>query len=413
MANVEEMLRMWAVRLNTDDWDHWGANRGKNAYLYRTEEGGRWHLLAWDMELTYGNTGSFNIPSNPSSTLSPGAYAEVNRLLNHFKRLYYGILAEMVEGENAWFHSDYLAPYAQRLQAIGMSNTGIAMPGGFIDQRNSIIRQRIRNVVYPRVRFTITTNGGRDFTSDSSTVSLRGTAPVEIQRVMIDDEIYDPSFSGMTSWRVDDIPLHGGANELVVLGLTLKDDLIDSDTITVTTTVDWDPPVLTSISPAVAEAGDTVELRGRDFHDGLRVLFGNRESPRVQYDEEGADPGLIFADVPSGVLGTMDVTVRNSDGKTSGGVSFTVRPPPAEFVRGDSNRDGRVDITDAVRTLRHLYAGVAIACADAADSNDDETLNLADATYILAYLFQAGPTVPAPFPNSGRDPSGDALGCER
>ncbi len=90
------------------------------------------------------------------------------------------------------------------------------------------------------------------------------------------------------------------------------------------------------------------------------------------------------------------------------GVTVTVG-----FVRGDSNSDGRVDITDAVRTLRYLFAGVAIACEDAADANDDENVNIADASYVLGYLFQGGPAVPAPFPASGLDPSGDALGCGR
>jgi hypothetical protein len=289
-----------------------------------------------------------------------------------------------------------------------MSGTGIAMPGGFIDRRRGIIRERIQGVVYPQVRFTITTNGGRDFTSDSDTVSLEGTAPVEVQRVMIADEIYEPSFSGMTSWRVGGIPLRGGTSELVALGLTLKGELVDSDTITITSTAGRNPPVLASISPIRAAAGETIELRGRDFDDGVRVFFGERESPRVEY---GAAPDLIVAEVPSGVAGTVQVMVRNSDGKTSNALPFTVLPPRAAFLRADSNGDGSVDIADALRVLRHLYAGVSIACADAADANDDERLNLADATYILAYLFQDGPAIPAPFPGAGTDPNGDELGC--
>ncbi|MEM7232098.1 MAG: lamin tail domain-containing protein [Planctomycetota bacterium] len=35
-VDVEQMLRIWAVRMNTSDWDTWGTNRGKNCYLYRS-----------------------------------------------------------------------------------------------------------------------------------------------------------------------------------------------------------------------------------------------------------------------------------------------------------------------------------------------------------------------------------------
>jgi hypothetical protein len=32
-ANVEEMLRMWAVEMNIDDWDSWGQSRGRTLPL--------------------------------------------------------------------------------------------------------------------------------------------------------------------------------------------------------------------------------------------------------------------------------------------------------------------------------------------------------------------------------------------
>ena len=33
---VEELLRIWAVRMNTSDWDTWGTTRGKNCYHFRS-----------------------------------------------------------------------------------------------------------------------------------------------------------------------------------------------------------------------------------------------------------------------------------------------------------------------------------------------------------------------------------------
>lgn len=82
------------------------------------------------------------------------------------------------------------------------------------------------------------------------------------------------------------------------------------------------------------------------------------------------------------------------------------------FVRGDSNADRTVDVSDPVNTLGWLFLGGAeLSCLDAADSNDDERLDLSDAAHALVYLFLGGPAPSAPFPGCGADPRGKALDC--
>ena len=68
------------------------------------------------------------------------------------------------------------------------------------------------------------------------------------------------------------------------------------------------------------------------------------------------------------------------------------------FTRGDANSDFRVSISDIVFILRTLFAGDTSTprCSDAADVNDDNALNLTDATYLVAYIFQNGPPPPPP-----------------
>jgi hypothetical protein len=56
--------------------------------------------------------------------------------------------------------------------------------------------------------------------------------------------------------------------------------------------------------------------------------------------------------------------------------------------------------------------GTAPGCFDAADVNDDGAVNIADAIYLLGFLFTGGPDAPAPGDNCGIDPTGtDALDC--
>jgi YVTN family beta-propeller protein len=84
----------------------------------------------------------------------------------------------------------------------------------------------------------------------------------------------------------------------------------------------------------------------------------------------------------------------------------------APFLRGDSNEDGIVNISDPIHTLAFLFlGGPGPACMKAADSNDDGILNISDPIFTLAALFTGGATIPPPFPQPGEDPTPDDLPC--
>jgi hypothetical protein len=83
-----------------------------------------------------------------------------------------------------------------------------------------------------------------------------------------------------------------------------------------------------------------------------------------------------------------------------------------DFVRGDANADGTVDLADAIAVLGRLFAGaLPPPCGDAADANDDGTLDLSDAVTLLMALFGSGRPLPLPADACGPDPTADALPC--
>ena len=83
-----------------------------------------------------------------------------------------------------------------------------------------------------------------------------------------------------------------------------------------------------------------------------------------------------------------------------------------QFVRGEINQDGVVDLADPVSILLHLFRpGFAITCESAADVDDSGTIDLTDAVYELAYIFKDGPPPPAPHGSCGLDPTPDELTC--
>jgi hypothetical protein len=75
-------------------------------------------------------------------------------------------------------------------------------------------------------------------------------------------------------------------------------------------------------------------------------------------------------------------------------------PPGPKFIRGNSNADAGINITDGIYILNFLFlGGTAPPCRESADANGDATINITDGIYVLNFLFLGGPAPPAPYPD--------------
>ncbi len=93
------------------------------------------------------------------------------------------------------------------------------------------------------------------------------------------------------------------------------------------------------------------------------------------------------------------------------GGTVTVDPSQGVmFIRADTNDDKTVNLADAVKILDYLFGGgEPPVVLDAADSNDDGQVNIADVVFILDYLFGQGDPPAPPYPDPGVDPTPDTL----
>ncbi|MCA8961393.1 MAG: hypothetical protein KDC38_12805 [Planctomycetes bacterium] len=128
--------------------------------------------------------------------------------------------------------------------------------------------------------------------------------------------------------------------------------------------------------------------------------------------------------IPAGIGTDLDGLDRRADDLTtpdtgSGGAPVVDLGPYeygavsviVEFVRGDANQDGTIDVADAVTELGALFLGETTSCWSALDANDDGSANVADVVALLAYAFDGASNPPSPFPGCGDDPSDDPLTC--
>ena len=154
-------------------------------------------------------------------------------------------------------------------------------------------------------------------------------------------------------------------------------------------------------SGALSDGGERIDIRGAlgepilafeyddAWHpltdgDGRSLVIVDQRADRATWgDAESWRP----SDFPLGSPGVDE---------SSGGEDRGWQRP------SDANQDGRVDVSDAVALLRHLFLGMpaTLPCGDGTvdaagnvallDANGNGTASVSDAVYVLAYLFQGG-----------------------
>jgi hypothetical protein len=146
-------------------------------------------------------------------------------------------------------------------------------------------------------------------------------------------------------------------------------------------------------TPPVIECIDDIVVQCTSF-DGAVV---NYSPPQVA---PGCGVGaFVVCDPPPGTLfapGTTTVRCRAFDlAGNSDSCTFEVTVLCADELRGDSNSDGEINISDVIFSLSYFYRGGSVPpCIAAADSNGNGRLNVVDVMFTLSYLYSGGPAPP-------------------
>ncbi len=417
ICNVDAFLRVFAIRVLQDDWDTIGIQNGQNAYVYYAPIEGKFYLLPWDLDHTFGD---------PNARFTP---AELNvdvatrRWLNDspkYRRMYYRILQEVL---NRFWSAPAMSPWLDAVAAetkVGLVASPSAIKS-FMTSRASIAKARIPQLTRV-VPFAITNPRGSQAAVKGKELTISGTAPLDIAHFFLAKEGEDPAeiqptWTGVTGtdWR---LALRLAPNETMarfqIFGIDIEGDLVGGVlSLTVHDSTGWAAPSIAELRPASGpvEGGTAVSILGAGFQAGVTVNFGARSAS----DPKVISPTEIRVTTPAAVApGPVDVNVVNLDAQTAvlaGGFAYGSTTPT--FLRGDFDGNLVVNLTDPIALLNHLFLGdVAPACPDAADFDDTGVLNVTDPIFLLDFMFLGGPRPPAPFPAEGADPTtDDGLDC--
>lgn len=175
------------------------------------------------------------------------------------------------------------------------------------------------------------------------------------------------------------------------------------------------PEAMNVAHPTCVKKGDPFEVTvttsgGAPISFARVCLTGPDGIFELHYTGVTGQTTFFTADKESG--DDLVLTVTREDRITyQGGVAIGVCG--RLFVRGDSNFDFKLDVSDVIATLNYLFTGGRKpACDDAADTNDDGKINLTDSLKLLGYLFGGDRLPPGTTPGQPqKDPTEDGLGC--
>lgn len=254
---------------------------------------------------------------------------------------------------------------------------------------------------------------------------------------------------GVEDAEGDIIPARTEPGDIATIGIFYSDPSDNIQGFTITICFD---PQLTGIPGTFTVAGTVLDLVGAEFvteqvdnlqndGDGKELIFGILLDATPPFDGQTAPPTqnplrlgsfqfqvdpnvpcfsclpVLFCDGING-NGSVDLSNRVVIGGNSvipamlpeGHVCV---PLHAQFVRGDVNNDGIVNIADIIFSLLYLFAdGPDPVCEDTVDCDDDGLINVTDPVFLTLYIFQGGIAPPSPFPGCGLEPVPDDDGFD-
>ena len=238
-ADIDMMAANAVVRGWCDDWDTLTRNRGKNGYFLRRATDGKWMLIQWDSDLTFGNSNADFI-GNLTGVRNFYNKPYVQQRVNHYLR-------EMVDKYtvnsprlDAWFQCEEDASNSYPSNENTYNNWNSAR----IAKANSTMGNALNT------NFNVTSGNGSSMTTRADTVSLQGNSGADAFKIRaVDQPQATYQFSSTTGWTLSGIQLRQGRNSIVVQALDQAGLVVGSETFTVTKTGNALPVVILDAHP--------------------------------------------------------------------------------------------------------------------------------------------------------------------
>ncbi|MFC1758768.1 lamin tail domain-containing protein, partial [Planctomycetota bacterium] len=311
VMDVDMWMRHYAHQSFFGAWDTYGFGRPKNLRMFVRPSDNKVIPLMWDCD---------RCPMDRQIKQRVGvSRLDEIRDIPHNLRIYWGHIDDFLSTS---FTEEYVTKWAAHYGALAAGKSHGA-DGDFteiVSKMQRRIPEAIRDMErdIPRVDFSITTNGGNDMVVDDNKVQLQGKGWVNIRELRLagSEVPLDAFWPEEDVWQVD-LPLGNEANDIAIEAYDFRGNLIDSKSITVTTTktnpainalrvteVNYNPgdptPAEVGLGHDDADDFEFIELRNTSSET---ISLAGVELAQVQVD--GESEGVAF-DFSSGAINELN-----------------------------------------------------------------------------------------------------------
>jgi len=309
MADIDMMAAYAVVRGWIDDWDQLTRRRGKNGYFLRRYSDGKWMLIQWDSDLTFGNSGAEFI----------GDLAGVRNFFDkpYVRQRFNYYLGEMIDKYTQ--DSPRLAAWLDLEESASSSYSSNA---GTYNNWNSSRRRWGVSEIGPAwtTAFKVTTGDGVSTTTSAETIGLAGTSGYKVFTIRVAGHPEPEwAFSDQTHWSLSGIQLAQGANNLTIEGLDARGNVVETDTFRVNKTGNALPVIQIDTNPDSLNVSvrDTLVLDATTSYDpegtGLTFDWSVDNQFGADLTKPSADTAVLSFKMPG--LYTITVTATDGDGE--------------------------------------------------------------------------------------------------
>ncbi len=286
-VDVDNWLRGMAFAVLSGAGDNYAANSAHNGQFYVRPDG-RVIFLPHDMDFSF------------STTRSITANSDVSTIVNDPPRMrqYLGHLHDII---TTTYNNSYMSGWSSHFATLDPAQNWTSSLNHITSRSNNVLTQI--NSTVGSIAFAITTNGGNNFTVNSSPATLSGDGWVNVREIRLAGSSVplESTWTDNNSWTVG-VPVATGANALTIEAVDFQGNVVGSDTVTITNTQVIEPASATNIvvselhyhpadpSPSEISGGFTdadefefieiknigpvdVDLTGAQFVDGIDFAF--------------------------------------------------------------------------------------------------------------------------------------------
>jgi hypothetical protein len=292
--DVDQWLRASAMMSLVNSNDSYSTGGlPHNLKLYVRPDDGRVLYLPWDADF-------FKQPTN----FAVVGNGDLQRMLNAnpvWRRVFYGHLHDIIATSyNTAYLSDWTNHLSSYTTALGDWNEILT----YVQDRSNFVLSECASI-YPSVNFSITTNGGNNFSTASSLATLNGNAWIDVREIRIQGNPLPlaVTWTGGSTWSLQ-VPVSSGPNAFTLEALNFQGEIVATDAITISGTGNIDTANASNIvisefdynpaAPTVAEtnagfidnndfefielqniSNRTVDLSNCRFDNGIVYTFAN------------------------------------------------------------------------------------------------------------------------------------------